>query len=360
MRYTASPTRPAIAAIAAVLALQTVSASAQTTDPAATPVDPAPAPTIVAPPVLAPAPGVPAPSAATPQVIYKSDAPVVQAVPTIPAATATIAPPTSPATPKNAAKSVSQPPKTTASKTVVANEPAPVATEPVAQAMDTAPTDPVAATNMPVDNVITQPPEASPAVAATETDDGTEAGYWILGLGAALLVGAGSYAALRRKSAVTSDVAQPETMYGYKPIAEIDREAEPFVAVNNPADRFKTVEPVLVTSPEEAVATSAVEPMAPVQTSAITPLVAGDLATRREAMIAGTPSSANPFLTRKNRLRRANFILAQSGVDTAGEQVAAPSVVPSVAPAKTQDPVQVSYAFGKGSLRPPVLKPRYN
>ncbi len=187
-----------------------------------------------------------------------------------------------------------------------------------------------------------------------QPDYDTETGYWILGLGAALFVAAGSYAALRRKQASARDITQPETMYGYKPVVEQERGVEPFVAVN-PADRFNSAKPEPVEAP--VMLASAV----PVRSAAaLAPKATGDLVSRREAMIAEAPSAANPFLTRKNRLRRANFLLAQSADELVLEHPASPGVAEPNAEAKPASTVQISYAFGKNSLRPPLLKPRYN
>lgn len=353
MRYTASPTRPAIAAIAAVLALQTVSASAQTTDPAAAPADPAPAPTVAAPPVIAPLQSAPAPSPSAPQVIYQSYGPVVQPVPVTPAPVQTVTPSTKPASPKKAVFSPSPAPKAAVAKE--AN--APVTVAPLPQPLEATPAEPFDALPM-------QAAPKAPAVAAVVPDDGTEAGYWILGLGAALLVGAGSYAALRRRQ--VSAVAEPEkTMFGYKPVIEQEREIEPFVAVN-PVDRFKATEHELAVAPLAAVKepdemSAAIAPASSERhIAASTPEISGDLASRREAMIAEAPSALNPFLTRKNRLRRANFLLARNADELVLEQPASHSVATQSLPKKPSDAIQISYAFGKGGLRPPVLKPRFN
>lgn len=357
MRYTASPTRPAIAAIAAVLALQTFSASAQTTDPAAAPADPAPPPTVAAPPVIAPVQSAPAPSPSTPQVIYQSNGPVVQPVPVTPAPVQTVTPSTTPAAPKKAVSSPSPAPKAA----VVKEAKAPATVAPLPQPFEATPAEPIDALPM-------QTAPKAPAVAAVAPDDGTEAGYWILGLGAALLVGAGSYAALRRKQ--VSAIAEPEkTMFGYKPVIEQEREIEPFVAVN-PADRFKATEHELAVAPMAEVkepsevsaeVSAAIAPASSERPiAASTPEISDDLASRREAMIAEAPSTANPFLTRKNRLRRANFLLAKSADELVLEQPASHSVATQRLPKKPSDAIQISYAFGKGGLRPPALKPRFN
>lgn len=353
MRYTASPTRPAIAAIAAVLALQTFSVTAQTTDPASAPADPALAPTAVAPTVIAPAQSDPAPSPSAPQVIYQSNGPVVQPVPVTTAPVQTVTPSTKPVAPKEAVSSPPPAPKAA----VVKEAKAPAAVAPLPEPLEAAPAEPIDALPM-------QTAPKAPAVAAVVPDDGTEAGYWILGLGAALFVGAGSYAALRRRQVPA--VAEPEkTMFGYKPVIEQEREIEPFVAVN-PTDRFKATEPEPAIAPvsevkEPSDVSAAIAPAVserPIATS--TPEISGDLASRREAMIAEAPSTANPFLTRKNRLRRANFLLAKSGDELVLEQPSTPSVAAQSAKEKPADAVQISYAFGKGGLRPPVLKPRFN
>ena len=353
MRYTASPTRPAIAAIAAVLALQTFSASVQTIDPAAAPDDPAPAPTVLAPPVIAPAQSAPAPSPSAPQVIYQSNGPVVQPVPVTPAPVQVVTPSTTPVAPKEAISSPSPAPKAAAVKEAKAL----AAVAPLPRALEAAPAEPIDALPM-------QAAPKAPAVAAVVPDDGTEAGYWILGLGAALLVGAGSYAALRRRQ--VSAVAELEkTMFGYKPVIEQEREIEPFVAVN-PADRFKATEPELAVAPVAEVTepdqvSAAISPASSERPiAASTPEISGDLASRREAMIAEAPSTANPFLTRKNRLRRANFLLARNANELVLEQPSTPSVSAQSAKEKPADAIQISYAFGKNSVRPPVLKPRFN
>lgn len=75
-----------------------------------------------------------------------------------------------------------------------------------------------------------------------------------------------------------------------------------------------------------------------------------------EAMVAAPPSAANPFLTRRNRLRRAEFLLAQGGVRAAGTK--APAGQQAVAAPQPVDRSQILYRFGPEKGRPAGLFPR--
>lgn len=360
MRYAASPTRPAIAAIAAVLAFQTLPAFAQAMDPVAPVGDQAPvaAPTVVAPPVVTPTPSAPVTaSPVSPQVIYRSNGPVVQPIAAPTAPTEVAAPSAVQSVPRKATTSPTSPRKAVDVK----NTASPVITAPTAVPVEQSPVDAGMVQSAPGDAPLAQPTPSPVTQVAAQPNDGTETGYWILGIGAVLLLGAGSYTAFRRKP----EGSAPETMVGYKPLVGQERQAQPFVAVN-PADRFKSDEQGPIAAPhtpemEQFVASDMVAPVASARPAAVSTYDAtGDLGSRREAMIAEPPSAANPFLTRKNRLRRANFLLARSADELLLDKAESPSVEAPVAAEKPANTLQVSYAFGKGSLHPPVLKPRHN
>tara|TARA_R110000782_G_scaffold78276_6_gene155310 strand:- start:69199 stop:69795 length:597 start_codon:yes stop_codon:yes gene_type:complete len=89
----------------------------------------------------------------------------------------------------------------------------------------------------------------------------------------------------------------------------------------------------------------------------------GDLVARREAMIAQTPTPENPFLTRRKRLCRANFLLRRQGsASVEPEKAMAPIQAEATEQAIPQvpRPDQVSYRFGGGMPSSPTFKPKYN
>lgn len=198
-------------------------------------------------------------------------------------------------------------------------------------------------------------------------EDGTsDTALWLLGLGALGVVAAASVVAARRnRRDVVEPVRSTDTVISRDEFVEVD-----------PAQRFAM--------PGDAVAEERLAPapyVEPVISSRPTPeptragMAAPSLAReadrsaapkdQREAMAAAAPSAENPFLTRKNRLRRADFLLSRSNMDRpqADDAIAANAEArdDKLQKGEVASPQQVSYSFGNsGALKPPVLKPRYN
>ena len=385
MRYTCSPANPAGAAIAAVLALAPIPALAQVTDPAATPPDTAvttqepattpqsAAPAVTAAPTASPTVAAPSlPTANMPGVnstvppinsgvaptVFAPQQPVVQPVPAAPAQpaadNATVsAPAPAPAAPAKAVTPQAAKPAPEPKAPVVEKQPAAQqapATSAVEEGNESVPDDMALA--VPEQEMTTDAPQAAmtpPAVVREEAFENTSSNgsEWALGLGAlAVIGGAGLFAATRRRrrdGAVQKPVAVTETSKQHVITPEAYEETEAY----EPA----YVEAEAVTQPaQSAFAHWEGDP--------------ADVAGRREAMIAAAPTAGNPFLTRKNRLRRANFMLRQEGLSESadavkGLTVAAPQA--GVEPARSaQRDTQVTYSFSKGQPRKPVFRPKFN
>lgn len=323
-------TRPARAAIAAVLAFSATPLLAQEVTPS--PVAPLAEP--AAPPV---APAVeaapPAPAASAP--VMAPAQPVVQATPSVEdrkaeaiaqaeTARAEAAPvPVQRAQKRPAARAAAPTPapvEIVAAVPVRAVAPAPVEAVPVAPN----PVVPDMAVSTPAEPAAVTPPVSNDAA---QVENGNEALTWGLAGGALLLVGAAGTMAMRRRRNRASDSAY-----------RVDEG---------------------VTMPETALARAPVEPtftpMAPVSTATRAPLGADAPHGSLAALVDAPPSPSNPFLTRGNRLRRAHFLLAQQaeGVERSG--TAAATVAPQVAPL---DRSQTVYRFGKEDARRGGLIPR--
>lgn len=350
MKQHFSPARPAIAAIAAVIAIPSTAALAQTVD-AAPPVIIAPT---AEPATPAPAQTAPAP-AATPQVIFQPSAPVVQPTP------APSAPPVTAAEEAPAARPATRSVREAApTRTPSAERQAPVAeARPV-------PTSVSSVNPNPVERSVAAPtPEVAPVTAAPQTlpeEGGSDTMLWLLGLGALGLLAGGAYAAAKRNRREEGEIAYATPIAASK---------EPFVAVD-PTERLLTPEERIIE--ERHAAAPYVEPRITAPAAAPIPAASEltdrqrddyadtSLSERREALVAQAPSAENPFRTRKNRLRRANFLLSREGVSESSSPVRAEerAEAPSAPSAPIERP-QVSYSFGSsGALKPPVLKPRYN
>ena len=277
------PLRPAGAAIAAVLALSTTAGIAQ--DIVAPPAMPAPAPTIV---LLAPAPAAPAPVIVIPTqptapVVAKAPAPAPRA--TRQAAQRPAAPPR-PAARATAAAPVARPAATIAAAAPVAAIEAPLPAD-----IEFAP----AQTALPADAT----PELDTATTA-EADSGLGAGE--LGLiGGALAIGGIAAAALLARRRRRDPAAEPIDVFAARSAA-----------------------PPTPLAPQP-VAT----PVATARAAPVAPVAAGTGTHVRQAEQG--PTADNPFLTRRNRLRRARFLDAQDARLSPADRAAAQS---QTAPAK--------------------------
>lgn len=304
--------RPASAAIAAALAFATTPLLAQTMDAPATPpaVQP-PAPATAPPPVTVPqvtmpapmpqAPAATAPTGPAPTIQMKAPSPVVQPVPERPPVAPVVAqeePAAAQAAPSptKAEKRAVEKRATPVVEKSAANDatpaPAPKVAPPVEQtaAIPAADVPPTVATD---DTVA--PVAAAPQSAVTVPDNSLE--YGLMAGGAIALIGIGGALLLRRRRRTDTDEVAYEPAYEQQtaPVAPVALERD-VVAAPSAFPQF-SAQPAVQSGVADAVTEG------------------GTL----EAMAAQPPSSANPFLTRKNRLRRANFLLRQQQVDKTGD-----------------------------------------
>ena len=344
MKQTHTPHRSALTAIAAVLVLGSTPAIAQQLPSGSdagtqAPVTAAPeivipsgqaapavlpstngglAPITVAPPVAQPAPTI-------------SQAPIVAPAPAQEASSQETAPraPERRATPQTAepaARAVERQAATPAAPT-----PAPVeaATDPMP---GIAPSDLMA---------MEQGESAAQTPPATQTQPAVadDSNMWAIvgGTGAVLLLGGAAYALQRRRKIEPSDAKAP--------------------AFEPRSARVDSV-PSRPVAPAEAVPDAKVTPQFAHRTvSKTTPATAGDL----ESMAAAAPTAENPFVTRRNRLRRANFLLNHGQgerVMSSSEAVKAPEMA-TARQSQSQQSAQPVYSFGKAPVtyRPVGLKP---
>lgn len=306
-------TRPARAAIAAVLAFSATPLLAQEVAP------PAAAP--VAPPQIAPVMDAPASVASAP--VMAPTQPVVQSTPSVEerkaeaiaqaeAADAEAAPvPVRREQQRPAARAVaSKPAPANSVAATPAPAPAPVEVVPV----DPAPVAPNMAVSIMAEPATMTPPANNEAVQAT---DSGEALTWGLAGGALLLIGAAGAMAMRRRRNRAGDAAY-----------SADEGVSLHTGVVSAATATETGhEPLTADAPH------------------------GSLA----AMVDALPSQANPFLTRSNRLRRAHFLLAQQAGVTTGARTEAATAAPQAAPVERP---QIVYSFGKDGARRNGLIPR--
>ncbi|MBB6122369.1 LPXTG-motif cell wall-anchored protein [Sphingobium subterraneum] len=346
----APPLRPARTAIAAVLVLASTPLLAQTVPPPSEPTAPDTPPPVVAtvPSAPAPAPAVVAPAAAPPVVSTVSpSAPVQEAV----------AAPVERSAPRAA---------TTPARRTPVVERAP-AEERVASPLDTAPAAPLASAPAtspavtPVETDLTSAPVAAEPAVQSDAADSPDTGATVALVGGiALLAGAGAVYALRRRKREPEFVATSAApIIDPDRVSRIDATDTPLAEPTSPV----VERPREIVAPQERFAFSPTAPaatIAPVVSDAVVerepqrqpqrqPLPASALANQSlEDMIAAPPSRENPFLTRKNRLRRAGFLLRQ---DNHGDRSTAGAMsTPATAP--SPDRAQVYTYGGKGGTSP--------
>lgn len=331
-------TRPARAAIAAVLAFSATPLLAQ--DVAPLPVGPVaePAAPQVA-PVMEAAP--PAPVASAP--VMAPAQPVVQSTPTVEdrkaEAIAQAESARAGATPapvqrvkqRSAVRTAAPTPvpvETVAAVPVRAVAPAPVEAVPA----EPTPVAPDMASTL-VQPAVVTPPVSNDVALADNNNDALTLG---LAGGLLLLVGAAGTMAMRRRRNRAGDSA-----YRVDEGVTLHR-SEGIVAMSESALARESVEPTFT-------------PMAPVAKATRTPLAADTPHGSLAAMVDAPPSPANPFLTRSNRMRRAHFLLAQQVDGTEHRVATAATVASQVAPV---DRSQAVYRFGKDDARRSGLIPR--
>ena len=350
MKQLNNPHRAALTAIAAVLVLGSTPALAQQLPAgsdagaqapvAAAPAVPAAAPEIVIPSAQsAPAPLVSTTNSVTPITVAP---PVAQPAPTISAAPiiAETPAPTPQAAEANAApRTTVTPPAARTAPAVSARATAPQA-EPTAAPAQAA-TEPMPGI-APSELMTMEQGEAPATVAPVEqapaaTADDSNMLAILGGTGAVLLLGGAAYALSRRRKIVSQDAVTTS----YEPQSARVTDAPVTVAAR------EGVMPVATT-------TAPVQPM--IRSSETAPMVSGDL----EAVAAAAPTADNPFLTRRNRLRRAHFLLhREQGANAASIHEAAKPEVATTNQSQSQRSAQPVYSFGKAPVtyRPAGWKP---
>lgn len=282
--------RPAGAAIAAVLALSSTSAFAQDIIAPPTMPAPAPAPTIAVPPMVV-APAAPAPVIVLPA---QPAAPTVAETPV--ASTAVRATPQRPTAQRASTPRPSPAERTVASTPTraVANAPAPVASTPEAGAA-ASPEAPAASDVEFASAQTAFPADATPELdAATDPDAGLDSGELGLIGGALAIGGIAAAALLARRRRRNEEPEQLGLMAAHRERASAPPVPERAAA---PVDESQPTAPAA----PAAFATK-------VSANRTSTIAAGDHVRRAEE----GPTADNPFLTRKNRLRRARFLDAQT------------------------------------------------
>lgn len=178
------------------------------------------------------------------------------------------------------------------------------------------------------------PPVAEVAPAPAEATAPDDRALWVLGTGGAILVlGAGAFLALRRR----------------------DRREEA-------RDIALTQEAAMAPAPLVAASPASVAFDRPIAATSVTltPRHASDQANQLEAMASAPPSEENPFLSRRNRIRRAAFILehghAPAPLAVEPEPVVAPKPAPVAAPVRPVREVAMARK-ASGTPRPASWKP---
>ncbi|HEX7782464.1 MAG TPA: hypothetical protein VF509_06630 [Sphingobium sp.] len=359
-----TPTRPALAAIAAVLAFGSTTAFAQeaqpqVTPPAAAPAAPvmqpsAPMPQVAAPEAAAPAtapvvqapPAAPAASAQAP--LFKAQSPVVQPTPprpvmAAPAPEADAAPAQEEVAPKAARERVTARTGTPEAASSASSAKAPVAT-PTSDATPVTSAPSAAPVSM-ADTVPTPAPAAVAPAPVQPADNGmSDEAKFAIGAGVTAILAAGAAFALRRRKGSYEDAA-PVT---YEPVGA-PAPIAPTLS-QEPSVKVRPVrEPVMATA--TSVESPYVQP-AYADDEHVRPAAhAAAPSTSLEAMVAESPSAANPFLTRRNRLRRATFLLnqAETGNHAAPARQEKPVAAPQGEMVTKEVRAQPVYDFGKVS-----------
>ncbi|CAN5126216.1 hypothetical protein BH10PSE13_BH10PSE13_14670 [soil metagenome] len=310
---TLAPHRPGLAAIAAVLALSSTPVLAQLALPAV------PAGPVASAPVSTPQAVPPAATALT----APMQAPV-QTVQNLPPAAPRL--PEMVATQSRTISTANRQPRAerTVERKVASARQAGAAVEPAAGTVPikvapaaAAPISPIAQASRSGTGDLT--PIASAPVRATTVRPATSGGMdyasWVLlGGGLLLVVGGATFAMTRRprrrdeayrasQTGTGSDVVSraPASLSPLAPTAAIAQSSRPVAVVETPVAHTPAM---------------AAQSMA---RKSYADAAAGDNRTALEAMIAQTPSEANPFHSRRNRLRRANFLLRTGQAAPNGE-----------------------------------------
>ncbi|MBB5987769.1 hypothetical protein [Sphingobium lignivorans] len=214
---------------------------------------------------------------------------------------------------------------------------------------------PLAATvapDVPNETVVPQGAGESPAaietMAATpQQAESDETAYWALGAaGAVLVLGAGGLVMLRRRKRGEDAIAPAYVpardhvapTSAHEPVVVTQADAVPVSPV---APAARPVEPAAMSATASATAP------APAAARAASPArdFKGDSAL--EAMVAEAPSAENPFRTRRQRLRRASFLLRQGTPPVASTQEPHRPAQVTPAPAPAAEPArQPVYSFG--------------
>ena len=297
MRHTAPLSlRTAGAAIAAVLALPTTAAIAQdATAPVAAPT--APAPVIVLP---QPAPPPPAPAPVL----------VVPAQPSAPAAAAEAAEPVATATAERVRPAATR----AAPRAAAPARPAPVTAAPVVvpPAIEAAPVETLPGDIEFAPTQAAEPSEVTVAPTGVSDGDGLSAGE--LGLiGGALAIGGIAAAALLSRRRRSDPAPEPIDVFAASRAAP-PPPREP--VVTPVATRVAPTPAQPARQPAPAMAATASGGAIPIGRRTPGNVSVG----RHEAMIDAGPTADNPFLTRKNRLRRARFLDKQEAMMLAQDQ----------------------------------------
>lgn len=327
MRNNLAPHRPALAAIAAVLALSTAPAGAQLAPvesgpaveaPPPVPVVPEAAPAIVAPPAAEPVEAAP--------VQIAPAAEVVQAVPPV-------AEETPPAPRQSAAAE-----RATRSAPVVGPRAEAVPMPPPRRAPE-APIMPLPADLAPPAIQPAPAATAQPAVRAADSSNIAVA-WWVMGVGGLLVAGGLTTLAFAPKR-------RPRPDRTVESLAPAMAPAQPMPA--RPASAASPLAVPVVAAPAMAMPATAPTPLT----------VSGSRFPELEAMIAAPPSAGNPFLTRKKRLRRAHYMLSHGAPRTQHDAVAPRrETVAAAAPAQQpQLKPQPAYRFGKAQSPRFIWKP---